>query len=163
MYRIKFTRTAQIERAPKDKRRGGFDIELIPAGTVMTVNAASLNFWRSRGCIQELGRVEPAVVNPFEALATNTPLLTKAALRRLLELVVEGIADEDVSKILAALKNIPVDAIDHLIEECGEDARRVLVAAVSETSRLSVDVRDLADALEEAIRALPKPRGRPRA
>lgn len=69
--RIRFTAPGQIERAPADKSRTGFEIETIPLGTEMSVSDASYRFWKARGCVVLLTEPEPIEPEPIEPDVTS--------------------------------------------------------------------------------------------
>ena len=47
----KFIREGRVERPPTDPHKGGFEVDIIPVGTVAQLSPASVNFWLDRDCI----------------------------------------------------------------------------------------------------------------
>lgn len=136
LFRVKFIAEGKVEKARADGKRGGFSTVTIPVGTVMEVDAATLQFWSVRNCIEFLGTVEstlavsePSTLVVPEPASTETPRPLKAPLQRALANAKEMIlAGADPRQALLNLGS--VDAFMH--PDLSEETREPLLSLVDD-------------------------------
>lgn len=152
-FRIKFLRPAQIEKAPADPRKGGFDVELIPVGTVMNVNEASYRYWKSRVSIELLDKpegrrypveqeTEPVVFGVTEERA----LPSKTSIRRAAQTARKALNGNDLPLARESIAYIARDVTLEVVP-IKDDDWEVLTAA--RESVLSVHFDELIEVLRD--------------
>lgn len=147
LFRVKFIAEGRVERAPSDPKRGGYEVDVIPVGTVKEMKAASVNFWNSRGKIQVLGPVEseatPVEFNPFAVppveTAVEKPKVSKVQVRNTLTTLFGLLSDKDAdlkshidgAAVALVLETVEpfLDAIEDYLNDTSADSLEVLRAA----------------------------------
>jgi hypothetical protein len=157
-YRVRFKKDVTVERAHKDKTKGGFHLERIRRGTEQEMNSASIRYWNSRdaNAIDVLGSVE--AVNPFALPALDASERMRLDFLDKLQAAFEAGRSGDRTRIAAELSKITASEIE---EFCGTDVPRdaliVLCGAIEESDAgemKHVSLGDFTDAIAEIISAI---------
>lgn len=169
MFRVEFIAEGRVERAPTDPKRGGYEVDVIPVGTVKEMKASSVNFWNSRGKIKVLGSVEsePAFANPFsvsdaDPVETEKPKVSKVLVRNTLTTLFGLLSDKDANlksnidgaAVAIVLENVEqfLDAIEDYLNESAADSFEILRIACEDAKTSSVSsYGELHHALGEII------------
>lgn len=163
-FKIRFTKDAVEERAPKDPGKGGFVKHLIPKGTEKEVRASSVNFWMARGCIEVIGQAaEPKSllgVRLDDKQAQQPAVMTKKRLGEILAGIAAAIEGDDNASAVGFLKTLKKDEIDEPLAELGEDYRLLIDCASADAEvrgELAVNTTELLEAIAEARQVLLPP------
>lgn len=153
-YKIEFLRDVGVERAPKDPKKGGFEVETIKKGTVMDVSLASYNFWNAKGVVKLL-QSDPTPFRPFgfNPDQVDPPAWTKKALREELLKASKAIEDGDGLTLAAVLTSIEWKQVEELIEDLDDDSEMLITAAAQDyatVGQTSVSAVELKEALDRA-------------
>lgn len=137
--RIEFVKPAQVERAPKDPKKGGFEIEKIPVGTIKEVSPASVNFWNARGCIRVLGPVQAVPVRAFggapvsEGNQSEGPeQYTKKQVKAILEAAIKAHNDNLPDVFLNTLAGLDLARAEDALTDLPSDSAVLFIAAVQD-------------------------------
>jgi hypothetical protein len=172
MQKVRFTSAAQIERAPREPRRSGFEIETIPAGTEMLLRPASVRFWMSRGKIEVIDeprakvKDEPRVeADEPRAKVTDEPKrrISKRTLRSDAELAVRALEWSDFPQASAHVIDLLGDGSDDILATITaiDDHKAVLQSFLDDVRNgwavTAFQVAEITDALKTIINELRPP------
>lgn len=162
-YRVRFTRTQIVERAPP-KGKSGFINEEIPAGTIKVINEASLKFWRDRGNpieiletmteeqAKERANQETALPNPTPATPAPT-LPTKKAIKDVADAALQFLeaGSNEHAEPLAEALALLASSESRQVLDYSDDTQMVLQVAIEDlkTTGTIPNVKEVADAVTD--------------
>lgn len=165
-FKVRFTKDMIENRAPKNSKKGGFEKLKIAEGSERIVNAASLNYWMSRGAVEIVERVsadpfgllDPSAGAPAPA-APADQLLSKKAVRAALDDVLKGIEADEDQVILDALNAAQIERLPEVLNGIQADDLQLIIGFrddLAQHGSIGGNTTEIAEALV-AVRELTLP------